>query len=79
MISARAVASPMPEDAPINQTRRPRQSLRVNVWRNHAVESVLNLAESYFRFAGIGERPEDLRVFDAESFVDAMLPETLGA
>ncbi|MCD9125544.1 signal recognition particle-docking protein FtsY [Luteimonas fraxinea] len=31
------------------------------------------------RFAGIGERPEDLRVFDAESFVDAMLPETLGA
>ncbi|PBJ82622.1 signal recognition particle-docking protein FtsY [Lysobacteraceae bacterium NML93-0399] len=31
------------------------------------------------RFAGIGERPEDLRVFDAEAFVDAMLPETLGA
>ncbi|HEY5850785.1 MAG TPA: signal recognition particle-docking protein FtsY [Lysobacter sp.] len=31
------------------------------------------------RFAGIGERPEDLRVFDAESFVDALLPETLGA
>ncbi|MFL6588201.1 MAG: signal recognition particle-docking protein FtsY [Luteimonas sp.] len=30
------------------------------------------------RFAGIGERPEDLRVFDAEAFVDAMLPETLG-
>jgi len=31
------------------------------------------------RFAGIGERPEDLRVFDAEAFVDALLPEALGA
>ncbi|MFD0739497.1 signal recognition particle-docking protein FtsY [Lysobacter koreensis] len=31
------------------------------------------------RFAGIGERPEDLRVFDAEAFVDALLPGTLGA
>jgi len=31
------------------------------------------------RFAGIGERSEDLRVFDAEAFVDALLPETLGA
>jgi fused signal recognition particle receptor len=31
------------------------------------------------RYAGIGERPEDLRVFDAEAFVDALLPETLGA
>ena len=31
------------------------------------------------RFAGIGERPEDLRVFDAEAFVDALLPEVLGA
>ncbi len=30
------------------------------------------------RFAGIGERSEDLRVFDAEAFVDALLPETLG-
>ncbi|MCO5054365.1 MAG: signal recognition particle-docking protein FtsY [Thermomonas sp.] len=30
------------------------------------------------RFAGIGERPEDLRVFDANAFVDAMLPESLG-
>lgn len=30
------------------------------------------------RFAGIGERPEDLRVFDAEAFVDAMLPDSLG-
>ncbi|MCI4566922.1 signal recognition particle-docking protein FtsY [Lysobacter sp. CFH 32150] len=30
------------------------------------------------RYAGIGERPEDLRVFDAEAFVDALLPETLG-
>ncbi len=29
------------------------------------------------RFAGIGERPEDLRVFDPEAFVDALLPETL--
>ncbi len=25
------------------------------------------------------ERPEDLRVFDAEAFVDALLPEALGA
>ncbi|QSX77178.1 signal recognition particle-docking protein FtsY [Agrilutibacter solisilvae] len=30
------------------------------------------------RYAGIGERPEDLRVFDAQSFVDALLPESLG-
>ena len=30
------------------------------------------------RFAGIGERPEDLRVFDADAFVDALLPESLG-
>ena len=30
------------------------------------------------RFAGIGERPEDLRVFDASAFVDALLPESLG-
>ena len=30
------------------------------------------------RYAGIGERVEDLRVFDAESFVDALLPEALG-
>jgi fused signal recognition particle receptor len=30
------------------------------------------------RFAGIGERPEDLRVFDARAFVDALLPERLG-
>ena len=30
------------------------------------------------RFAGIGERPEDLRVFDAASFVDALLPDALG-
>ncbi len=30
------------------------------------------------RYAGIGERPEDLRVFDAEAFVDALLPESLG-
>jgi len=30
------------------------------------------------RFAGIGERPEDLRVFDAEAFVEALLPEALG-
>ncbi len=29
------------------------------------------------RFAGIGERPEDLRVFDPEAFVDALLPESL--
>ena len=31
------------------------------------------------RYAGIGERPEDLRVFDAPAFVDALLPESLGA
>ena len=31
------------------------------------------------RYAGIGERPEDLRVFDADAFVDALLPETLEA
>jgi fused signal recognition particle receptor len=30
------------------------------------------------RYAGIGERPEDLRVFDAEAFVDALLPAGLG-
>ncbi|RMH94412.1 signal recognition particle-docking protein FtsY [Lysobacter pythonis] len=30
------------------------------------------------RWAGIGERPEDLRVFDPEAFVDALLPESLG-
>jgi len=30
------------------------------------------------RYAGIGERPEDLRVFDAEAFVDALLPAALG-
>ena len=31
------------------------------------------------RFAGIGERPEDLRVFDATAFVDALLPDALGS
>ncbi|CAD0321104.1 Signal recognition particle receptor FtsY [Xanthomonas hortorum pv. pelargonii] len=31
------------------------------------------------RFAGIGERPEDLRVFDPVAFVDALLPEALGS
>lgn len=31
------------------------------------------------RFCGIGERPEDLRVFDPEAFVDALLPEALGS
>ena len=30
------------------------------------------------RFAGIGEQPGDLRVFDAEAFVDALLPQKLG-
>jgi len=30
------------------------------------------------RFAGIGERPEDLRVFDAEAFVEALLPDAIG-
>ncbi|HST43971.1 MAG TPA: signal recognition particle-docking protein FtsY [Luteimonas sp.] len=31
------------------------------------------------RYAGIGEQPEDLRVFDAEAFVDALLPDAIGA
>ncbi|MNM65301.1 Signal recognition particle receptor FtsY [compost metagenome] len=31
------------------------------------------------RFAGIGERPEDLRIFDPEAFVDALLPQALGS
>ncbi|MCD9046244.1 signal recognition particle-docking protein FtsY [Luteimonas sp. MHLX1A] len=31
------------------------------------------------RYAGIGERPEDLRVFDAQAFVDALLPASLGS
>ncbi|MCE7031667.1 signal recognition particle-docking protein FtsY [Lysobacter sp. GX 14042] len=31
------------------------------------------------RFAGIGEQPEDLRVFDAAAFVDALLPQKLGS
>ncbi len=31
------------------------------------------------RFAGIGEKLEDLRVFDAGAFVDALLPDELGA
>lgn len=31
------------------------------------------------RYVGIGERSEDLRVFDAAAFVDALLPEALGA
>ncbi|MBV6847497.1 signal recognition particle-docking protein FtsY [Xanthomonas campestris pv. paulliniae] len=30
------------------------------------------------RFAGIGERPEDLRVFEPVAFVDALLPDALG-
>ncbi|HEX5757370.1 MAG TPA: signal recognition particle-docking protein FtsY [Arenimonas sp.] len=30
------------------------------------------------RFIGLGEKPEDLRVFDPEGFVDALLPEHLG-
>ncbi len=29
------------------------------------------------RYAGIGEGPQDLRVFDADAFVDALLPESL--
>jgi fused signal recognition particle receptor len=31
------------------------------------------------RYVGLGEKPEDLRVFDPEGFVDALLPGTLGA
>ena len=30
------------------------------------------------RFVGLGEKPEDLRVFDPEAFVDALLPASLG-
>jgi len=30
------------------------------------------------RFAGIGEQPEDLQVFDAPAFVDALLPQNIG-
>jgi fused signal recognition particle receptor len=30
------------------------------------------------RFVGLGERLEDLRIFDPEAFVDALLPESLG-
>ena len=30
------------------------------------------------RFIGLGEKVEDLRVFDPEGFVDALLPESLG-
>jgi len=31
------------------------------------------------RYVGLGEQAQDLRVFDAEAFVDALLPESLGA
>jgi fused signal recognition particle receptor len=31
------------------------------------------------RFVGLGEQLEDLRVFDPEAFVDALLPESLGS
>jgi fused signal recognition particle receptor len=31
------------------------------------------------RFVGLGEKAADLRVFDPEAFVDALLPESLGA
>ena len=31
------------------------------------------------RYIGLGEKPEDLRVFDPEAFVDALLPESLGS
>ena len=37
------------------------------------------LGGSKRRYAGIGERPEDLRVFDAQAFVDALLPASLGS
>jgi fused signal recognition particle receptor len=30
------------------------------------------------RYVGLGEKPEDLRVFDPEAFVDALLPANLG-
>lgn len=31
------------------------------------------------RFIGLGEKPEDLRVFDPQGFVDALLPESLAS
>jgi fused signal recognition particle receptor len=31
------------------------------------------------RYIGLGEKPEDLRIFDREAFVDALLPASLGA
>jgi fused signal recognition particle receptor len=30
------------------------------------------------RYVGLGEKPEDLRVFDPQGFVDALLPDSLG-
>ncbi|HKE46956.1 MAG TPA: signal recognition particle-docking protein FtsY, partial [Rhodanobacteraceae bacterium] len=30
------------------------------------------------RYVGLGESAEDLRVFDAQAFVDGLLPATLG-
>ena len=46
----------------------------------NAVDGVARIGEARNEeaaCAGIGERPEDLRVFDAEAFVDALLPESL--
>jgi len=42
---------------------------------------VFSLAREFgipIRFAGMGEGAEDLRVFDAQAFVDALLPQSLG-
>jgi len=41
----------------------------------------LSLAKEFglpIRLVGIGEKAEDLREFDPEAFVDALLPEALG-
>ena len=49
-----------------------------NVNAKLAMDRAIDLAREFgipIRFAGIGERPEDLRVFDAEAFVDALLSE----
>jgi FkbH-like protein len=48
----------------------PRQNMRINVWRNHAVENVLNLAAPYFSFAGIGMQTHVGHYDDSLSFAD---------
>ena len=54
----------------------------VSVRTNEETSALTEMLEREFgipiRYAGIGERSEDLRVFDAEAFVDALLPDALG-